>query len=191
MIMHNNINLLVQSLLKLSNKLGLSLFEIRKDFFHRFTQNKPHDIHRTISKHINKIAKKAESQPQAIQSQEHLVIDSPLRPKDYTELSDDSKNGETNHEHFVSTGIHTHVDHYKFKTSSECNPAIKEQLAKNTWTHIHAAIRNARQGKKTEAKLYGELANNALKEAAHYMTEEEYLKFTSSIDLELNRLEQG
>jgi len=178
MIAHHEFNNLLHNLQKMYHKLGLYLYNIRKNAYHKPSQQKSYDIYDTIYGHINTLTKKAKTNLSKPRIPGLDAIH--FQPKDYVESV---------HDNFVSTGIHTHLNHYKFKkSSSNCNPAIKEQLSKNTWEHIHKAIRYARQGKKTEAKLFGELANNALKEAAHYMSEDEYLIFTSAIDVELNRI---
>ena len=51
---------------------------------------------------------------------------------------------------------------------------IGEKLKDSIWSHTHAATLHARQGNVSNAKLHAEIANNALKEAAHYMIEEDY-----------------
>ncbi len=167
MLARQDFNSLIHSIQTLYHKLSLYLFNIRKQSGYSVTTKKPHDIKKNISKKINLLVKKSKNKTSNLPAEKDSVMS----------------------KQFASTGIDTHVAHSKFKKEiSEINPAIKEQLSKSTWSHIHAAIRNARQGKKTEARLYGELANNALKEAAHYMSEDEYLEFTTSIDLELSKL---
>jgi methyl coenzyme M reductase subunit C-like uncharacterized protein (methanogenesis marker protein 7) len=185
MLARQDFNSLIHNIQDLYHKLSLYLFNIRKQSGYSVANKKPHDINKVISKHINLLVK--ESKKKSLNQST-----APPVSKDYVVTQHVNNNVNKNQEHIVSTGIDTHVDHYKFKKeSSDINPAIKEQLSKNTWLHIHAAIRNARQGKQTEARLYGELANNALKEAAHYMSEDEYLEFTSSIDNELNKLKSN
>ncbi len=54
------------------------------------------------------------------------------------------------------------------------NQYMGEKLKDSTWSHIHTAMLHARQGDVNNAKLHADIANGALKEAAHYMTEEDY-----------------
>lgn len=56
-----------------------------------------------------------------------------------------------------------------------------DKLMQSTWEHFHAAIRLARQGDKKGARLHMELSNNALNEAAHYLSESEYSRFSKDV----------
>lgn len=168
MITHHDFNLLVHNLQKLYRKLALLLLGVRKSVFHRSVKN-PHDIYKTISSHIDQLAKNPSSKI-ATQRNDDAVSRS---SKDSVQSEKNRNSSEKEHR----------------TVSTEYNPAVKQQLVNNTWLHIQAAIRFARQGKKTEAHLYAHLASSALDELGHYMTEDEYLKFTSAIDLELNRVE--
>ncbi len=55
------------------------------------------------------------------------------------------------------------------------------KLMQSTWEHFHAAIRLARQGDVKAARLHVELTNNALNEAAHYLSEPEYSRFSKDV----------
>ena len=52
-----------------------------------------------------------------------------------------------------------------------------EKLKHSTWSHIHTATLQARQGSLKNAKMNATIANDAFKEAAHYMSEEDYKAF--------------
>lgn len=56
-----------------------------------------------------------------------------------------------------------------------------DKLMQSTWEHFHAAIRLARQGDVDAAKLHVELTNNALNEAAHYLPEPVYSRFSKDV----------
>ncbi len=56
-------------------------------------------------------------------------------------------------------------------------PHIAEKLKNSAGQHINEALRLARQGKNEAAKLHAELAENAVKTAAHYMPENAYHDF--------------
>jgi hypothetical protein len=51
----------------------------------------------------------------------------------------------------------------------------------STWEHFHASIRLARQGDTEAAKLHAELTKNALNEAAHYLPEAVYSRFSKDV----------
>ncbi len=54
------------------------------------------------------------------------------------------------------------------------DPYMGDKLKDSTWSHIHTALLHARQGEVITAKLHADIANEALKEAAHYMSEEDH-----------------
>ncbi len=56
-------------------------------------------------------------------------------------------------------------------------PHIAEKLKNSARQHINEALRLARQGKNEAAKVHAELAENAVKTAAHYMSEDAYHDF--------------
>jgi len=65
-----------------------------------------------------------------------------------------------------------------------------EKLKDSTWTHIHTAMLQARQGDAINAKLHAGIANNALKEAANYLTEEDYKVLCEEVANEFKKLEE-
>ena len=64
-----------------------------------------------------------------------------------------------------------------------------EKLKKSTWSHIHTATLQARQGSLSNAKMHAGIANDALKEAAHYMSEEDYKVFCDEVAKAFEALE--
>ena len=65
-----------------------------------------------------------------------------------------------------------------------------EQLKDSIWSHTHAATLNTRQGNVSKAKLHAQIANNALKEAAHYMSEEDYKVLCDEVAMTLKELDK-
>ena len=61
------------------------------------------------------------------------------------------------------------------------HPDLSRKLQDSTWDHIHTALRLARQGQARTAKLHLDIADQALKEAAHYMPREDYMAFTVAV----------
>jgi len=74
------------------------------------------------------------------------------------------------------------------RTGSHLNPEMGGVLRKRTWEHIHAALRLARQGDAKNARLHVDLANAALAEAAHYLTDEEISEFATALKEKLREL---
>ena len=64
--------------------------------------------------------------------------------------------------------------------------SMGDQLKGSAWTHLHSALLYARQGDVSRAKLHADIASQALKEAAHYLSEEDYeelsVKFEQALD---------
>jgi hypothetical protein len=68
------------------------------------------------------------------------------------------------------------------------HPGIDDKLKHSIWEHIHAAIRYAKLGDRCDAKMHTNIASYAYRELAHYLSKEEYAKFTSDINNQLGRL---
>lgn len=67
-------------------------------------------------------------------------------------------------------------------TSSVSQPYMGEKLTASTWEHIHSAVRYARQGDASTAKLHSEIAGQALEEAGHYLNDKEYSELVFQIE---------
>ena len=65
-----------------------------------------------------------------------------------------------------------------------------EKLKYSTWSHIHTSTLQARQGNLSNAKMHAKIANNALKEAVHYMSEEDYKVFCNEVAKEFEELDE-
>ena len=74
------------------------------------------------------------------------------------------------------------------KTGSAFQPHMRDKLKGSVWEHINASLRLARQGDSKSAKLHADVANNALKEAARYMSKEEYSEFYGQVEKQLSEI---
>lgn len=63
-----------------------------------------------------------------------------------------------------------------------------DKLIQSTWEHIHASIRVAHQGDVKTARLHADLANNALKEAEHYLSAPVFSAFSQEVVKVLNEI---
>ena len=63
-----------------------------------------------------------------------------------------------------------------------------ERLKSSTWSHLHLASMEARRGDAVAAKVHADIANQALKEAAHYMSDDEYKKFSGEVAQIINNI---
>lgn len=74
------------------------------------------------------------------------------------------------------------------RTSAVLDPQMSAKLQKSTLSHIHSALRLARQGEITTARLHADIASHALQEAGHYMSEQEYARFSLEVDEKLGEI---
>jgi hypothetical protein len=69
------------------------------------------------------------------------------------------------------------------------DPYMGDKLKDSTWSHIHTALLHARQGEANTAKLHADIANEALKEAAHYMSKEDHKVLCENVAKAFKELE--
>jgi hypothetical protein len=74
------------------------------------------------------------------------------------------------------------------KTGSAFQPHMRDKLEASVWEHINTSLRLARKGDAKSAKLHADVANNALKEAARHMSEEEYSEFYGQVEKQLSEI---
>ena len=87
-------------------------------------------------------------------------------------------------------GVSDFSDYFKSRNgASDTSPYLADKLVNSTWTHIHTAVMHARQGDLVNAKLHAQIANQALKEAAHYMSDEEYAQLSQEIAQAMQQLD--
>lgn len=58
---------------------------------------------------------------------------------------------------------------------------LGKRLVRSAWAHISQAVSRSRQGDEANAKLHADIAIQAMKEARHYMSANEYEEFTASV----------
>ena len=68
---------------------------------------------------------------------------------------------------------------------SELASPLGEKLKTSAWEHTHSAIRLAHQGEFSKAKLHADLANSAVHELGHYMSEADFIAFKRAVKAEL------
>lgn len=87
----------------------------------------------------------------------------------------------------VSVFFHTKKVFTPLKTN---DLELGEKLKESTLSHIHTAQLNARQGNTVNAKLHAGIANDALKEAAHYMSNKDYEGLCDEVSAIFKKLER-
>ena len=66
--------------------------------------------------------------------------------------------------------------------TTSLQPSLADKLKKSTWEHARTATRAAKAGNKAKAKLYTDLADNAMKEAARYMSADDFRAFRRDVE---------
>ena len=64
-------------------------------------------------------------------------------------------------------------------------PHLSDQLQRSVRQHLNTSLRKARSGDLTNAKLYANLASNALHELVRYMPKEDFARFNGQICADL------
>ncbi|MDH5473332.1 MAG: hypothetical protein OEY61_10790 [Gammaproteobacteria bacterium] len=175
-------NKLLGSLRELLHKVsGYGLLKRINRYHSRTASNRHVDISSSLAKHIEQLV--ADYKPA-----EHL-------PSDYVAPVSEM----SNHSHIRSISSLSHqlsptghdqdglANHLKMSTQhEESDLYIGDRLKASTLSHIHAATLQARQGDAEKAKIHADIANQAIKEVAHYLSEEEYKVFCDEVDKLLN-----
>lgn len=76
--------------------------------------------------------------------------------------------------------------HHDLETKLSVQPSAGENLIKSTWEHLRASIRCAKAGDKNAARLHASIMDSALKEAAHFLDDDEYQEFVQKLGAELS-----
>ena len=81
--------------------------------------------------------------------------------------------------------------HYKESAAkNEQSNYLGEKLKSSTWSHLQSALMHARLGDGAVAKLHAVIADQSLKEAAHYMDVEDYKILTEEVRSAIKDLKQ-
>jgi len=185
MITKKGINRLSRALHELYDKLCDMDLHKRISLYHRNTgTNAAPDIRDSLIKHIDKLA--PVSKPSGANADNATTAKFSKRPgKQQNAKPRSRQHGWLNK---VVSGFNRPPKKiYKSKIASD--PYMGEKLKNSTWSHIHTAMLQVRQGDTSNAKMHAGFANEALKEAAHYMSEEDYRVFCEEVEKAFKDLE--
>ena len=178
MISHHETNKLIHALHDLF--LKVSNFELVKRISsYRHKSASGLDISAPLSKHIDKLVvenKRTISQlPNAVTN------------RSYTEHEFQKIVSASSQSSRLKKKLDGLARHYK-KSAGKTESAqyMGERLKSSTWSHLHVASMEARRGDAVAAKIHADIANQALKEAAHYMSDEEYKVFCGEVNKVVN-----
>ena len=165
----HGLNRLLRALHELYHKLYHMDLRKRINFYNRNTgTNKSPDISASLTKHIDKLAPASKPTSPGATSTATARFSKRASKPDNTKLP--------NHQPgWLNKVVSSIIRPKKIFTSKITpDPYMGDKLKDSTWSHIHKALLYARQGEANTAKLHADIANEALKEAAHYMSEEDY-----------------
>lgn len=181
---------LIQELENIYARLVLNVLHIRMDRYHKqahqSTKSYSTDIKSPLLSCISTLSDKAQINSEMSSAIEQSML-----------ASDNSST--VIHDHYpaaevlvVSTENVGELSKY-FKArgnGSGLHPGVETKLEQSTWEHIHAAVRYARQGNTSSAKMHVNIASSACQELAHYMHEEQYRQFVVEIEQHLENVVQ-
>jgi hypothetical protein len=180
----HGISRLLHDLQQLYYRLCAMDLRKRMSLYHRHIgTNKAPDISTSLTDHLDKLA--ATSKTNTVDDASTTSMTSPKEP-DRPEKTKQSSKQPHGILKVVSTYIRANKTFTSMKTS---DPYMGEKLKESTWTHIHAAQLQARQGNINNAKLHAGIANDALKEAAHYMDEDDHKVLCDEVAIIFKKLE--
>lgn len=184
-VLKQEINAILGTLQRLYSRIALRVLQGRTGSYRKEgTPGSGHDIATPLSDHIESLAERGESSSRKVpagksgQTARSTAVKSsraPERPARKGSIVTRTLGGISR---YFSRKHHGAV----------VQPHLSKKLEKSTWDHLQTALLNARQGKVTTARLHADIANNAMKEAAHYMSEAEYAKFKLAVDEKLGEI---
>lgn len=172
----NRLESLLHAIAKLYSGAFASILHERVSSYHAETGNTyDNDIGEALRSYIKQIKQHATAQNQAGVSQS-------VSPNGTaTEHSSAALNS-------TRAGFQNPLSDYfkKSATPTELSSPLGEKLKRSAWDHTHSAIRLAHQGDYASAKLYADLANNAIHELGHFLSEADFNTFKAAIKAELH-----
>jgi hypothetical protein len=154
-----------------SRIMGLHAEARARSSLNRGNTGSSQDIVSPLSITIDKLAARALYNPAVTPNSQNPELEN--HPHDHASISRES----SSRTELGDLSVHLKNSHRYSGVSLNTG----DKLMQSTWEHFHAAIRLARQGDVDAARLHVELTNNALKEAAHYLSEPVYSRFSKDV----------
>ena len=185
MIKKHGINRLLRDLKELCYKLSALDLLKRMSLYHRSTgTNETPDVSTSLTKHLEKLTPISKSNRADAASTTETM--SSIRQTRFDNAKQPSRQPRGIIK-VVTDFVRPKKIYTKIKASDQY---MGEKLKDSTWSHIHTAKLHARQGNVINAKLHAGIANNALKEAAHYLSKEDYTVLCEEVVKVLKKLEE-
>ena len=184
MLSNKQIQELFDAIFQLHSKITLKILHIR---IQKHNGRKNTDPSRYITNHLTEHVHHLASRYQEATSKATWEESTySIENKCDATAPDDSKNPDTTD---IINPLTNYLKTKKYTDSS--HSGVADTLISSTWYHFHAAIREARQGKKKIAEMHVDIANYAMNEAGHFLPEEEYQNFYSDIKVEIKELRKS
>jgi hypothetical protein len=158
----------------------------RLGLYHRHTGSyQAPDISTQLEEHLDKLA--STSRPDTVDTSS---TSSTTASKVTNGQSNTTQSRKRRYGIFRSVTIYFHSKK-TFTPLKTNDPYLGDKLKDSTWSHIHTAQLQARQGNTINAKLHAGIANDALKEAAHYMSDKDYQDLCNEVTAIFKKLERA
>ena len=181
MLSNHQIKKLLDAIYQLHSKIMLIVLHIRIQKHHeRKHTDSSYDITKHLTKHVHHLVKKHQEATSKVTWKNSTFI---VKNIPHVTTLDDYKNPYSPN---IINPLSDYLKNKKYIDSSHSR--VADKLISSTWDHFHAAIREARQGKTKTAIMHVDVANFAMKEVAHFLSEEEYQNFYSDIEVEVEEL---
>jgi len=179
------INALLNALQRIYARITSLLLHKRMDSYREEAGSvADHDLASLLSDHIDRLAA---PRPDNSGEEQHRVSGQKVQT-----ATQNSSPGRPHADHQVSIFSRTFNGLGRYfkssRTETILDPELSKKLKKSAWNHIHTALRLARQGEARTAKVHLDIASQALKEAAHYMSREEHIAFTVEVEEKLGEI---
>ncbi len=177
-------NALFSSLQKLYSRVMLRAYDARTQAYRKNGQGaQEHDISTSLTGQLDKLAASGAA---AASNGAPPVSRQPRSPAPARTPVPSRKRTDSEQELVTRTLEGLSRDLKSGHTGAVSQPAMSHKLKSSAWTHLHAAVRLARQGDVAASKVHADIANQALKEVAHYMTDTDYAAFVAEVESELS-----
>ena len=166
-------NRLLRSLHRLYSKLGfLHLQKQLQRHRRKPSKVKQHSISASLVEHIDRLANHKDA-PLSCELERHEKLNKSNRQ---------DQSG-SRRKFNLSSSVAVNVDNFfrKNKHLSGSAAGMSETLKESAWNHMRCALRLAKQGQIHSAKIHANIADQAVKEVAHFMPEDEYEAFSAEI----------
>jgi len=185
MIKKHGINRLLRDLQELYYKLSVLDLLKRMSLYHRNTStNEAPDISTSLTKHLDKLTPISKSNRAGAASTTETM--SSIRP-----IRSDNAKQPSRQPRGIIKVVNDFIRPKKiFTRIKPSDQYMGEKFKDSTWSHIHTAMLHARQGNVINAKLHAGIANDALKQAAHYLSEEDYKVLCEEVAKVFKKLEE-